>query len=685
MNRFRREIVICLLLVAANLVVFGQVVTHDFVTLDDYRYVVENPKVRTGLTREGFIWAFETGFHRHWHPLTWLSHMADSELFGLNPKGHHLVNLLLHSANTLLLFFIFLRMTRRLYPSALVAVLFAVHPLHVETVAWVADRKDLISALFWFLTILTYVGYCKQPKAVKFAPVFIFMAIGVLGKSSIMTLPFALLLLDYWPLARLGRGPMAPEDNGRFAKFSLLKVVAEKIPLFLLTAGAIIGAYITKDELIEAPVDSGSLWPNLSTTSRALCAYMVYVVKTLWPHHLAAPYPHPKFAPCVEWKVVIAVILLAAISAISLWQVRKRPYLIVGWLFFLGNLLPVVGLFKIGPAKMADRYTYISLIGLFIMVVFYLNEQIERHRWPKTAVVVVSTATVLALMVNAFLQTRHWKDSVSLFTHAVQVTHKNELAHNNLGIEYMHTGEIQKAMEHFKKALAVRPTYLNALVNVGVLLQRQGDLKEAKMYYSQSLKNRPDYAPAHYNLGRALEAEGNIDQAEYHYREAVKFLPDYHQAHNNLGVLMARRGRFHEAVKHFQKALKIQPKSVQALNNLGGALQKTGKTRQAKRNYQKAIGIEPDNAFALFNLAGILELEGDLKQAVSLYRGILSANPRSAKAYLGLGRVAESQGEFNKALDYYQKALKLKPSFYPAKNGRKRVLEKLGRKLLHSK
>ena len=678
MNRYQKKIVICLLLVIANLAVFGQIVTHDFVTLDDYRYVVENPKVRTGLTRAGFIWAFKTGFHQHWHPLTWLSHMADCEVFGLKSWGHHLVNLLFHTANTLLLFLIFLKMTRALNASAFVAILFAVHPFHVETVVWVADRKDLLSALFWFLTIWSYVRYCEKPGTEGFTVVFLFMAIGVLCKSSIMTLPFALLLLDYWPLARLGWGQMAPQDNERFAKSTLLKVVAEKISLFLLAAGAVIGAAITIGPLIDAPADRGSILPDLSTMSRALCAYMVYVVKTLWPYHLAAPYPHPKFAPCVEWKIVIAVMLLAAISAISLWQVRKRPYLIVGWLFFLGNLLTVVGLFKIGPVKMADRYTYISLIGLFIMAVFYLNEQIERHRLSKTAVAAVAADTVLALMVNAFLQTRHWKDSVSLFSHAVKVTQKNELAHNNLGIEYMHTGEIQKAMEHFKKALAVRPTYLNALVNVGVLLQRQGSLKEAKMYFSQSLKNRPDYAPAHYNLGRVLEVEGNIDQAEYHYREAVKFRPDYHQAYNNLGVLMARRGRFPEAVKHFQKVLKIQPQDAQALNNLGGALQKTGKTREAKKYYQEALKFDKDNANALFNLAGILELEEDLKQAESLYRQILLSNPKSAKAHLGLGKVAESRGELNSALYYYQEALNLQQNFYPAKSSRKRVLEKLG-------
>jgi len=678
MSRFRREIVICLLLVGTNLVVFGQIVTHDFVTLDDYRYVVENPKVRTGLTWEGFIWAFETGFHRHWHPLTWLSHMADCQLFGLNPGGPHLVNLLLHSANTLLLFFMFLRMTRSLYPSALVAVLFAVHPLHVETAAWVADRKDLLSAFFWFLTILTYVGYCHRPKVVKFVLVFIFMAMGVLCKSSIMTLPFTLLLLDYWPLGRLGWGQRTPEDSVRFARASLLKVVAEKIPLFLLCAGAVIGAYITIDAPIEAPVERGSFGPNLSTTPRALWAYLVYVVKTFWPYHLAAPYPHPRFTPLPGWKIGVAVLPLAAISAISIRQVRKRPYLIVGWLFFLGNLLPVVGLFNIGPDKMADRYTYIPLIGLFIMVVFYLNEQIGRIRLPRVAVAAVSTATVLALMGSAFLQTRHWKDSVTLFTHALQVTQKNELAHNNLGIEYMHTGDTQTALQQFQKALALRPTYLNALVNVGVLFQRQGNLKEAKMYYSQSLKNRPDYAPAHYNLGRALEEEGNYDRAEYHYKQAVKFSPDDHQSHNNLGVLMAKRGRFPEAVQQFREALKIQPQDAQALNNLGGALQKTGKIREAKYYYQKAIGIEPDNAFARFNLAGILEIEGNFEQAVSLYQGILSADPRSPNAYLGLGRVAETQGELIKALDYYQKALQLKPGFHPAQNGRKRVLEKIG-------
>jgi tetratricopeptide (TPR) repeat protein len=679
MIRYRKEIIICAILVGAILAVFGQVVTHDFVNLDDYSYVVQNYNVRPGLTLEGFIWAFKTGFHRHWHPLTWLSHMADCELFGLNPGGHHLVNLLLHAANTLLLFFILLKMTHAVYASACVAVLFAVHPFHVETVAWVADRKDLLSTFFWFLALLFYVRYCKKPETGRFAAVFVFMAIGVLCKSSIMTLPFTLLLLDYWPLSRLSWGQMELEKKVGFPRISVSKIIAEKTPLFLLAAGAIIAAYLTKGTRIDSPILGNGPLPDFSSTSHALCSYMVYVVKTFWPYHLATPYPHPKFAPCAEWDVAAAAILLTVISAISLWQIRKRPYIVVGWLFFLGNILPVIGFFKIGPVRMADRYTYIPLIGLFIMVVFFLKERVEYHRIPSNAVAAVSAVLVMLLMANAFMQTRHWKDTVSLFTHTIKVTHNNELAYNNLGIEYMRKGDMQKAMEHFKKAIGIHPAYPKALVNVGVLLQRNGQLKEAKTYYSRSLETRPTYSAAHYNMGLALEQEGNFDQAEYHYRKALISRPEYHQAHNNLGVLLARKGKFHEAAKHFQKALSVWPQDTQALNNFGGALQKMGKTRKAKSYYQKALSIDTGNSNALFNLAGILETEGDLKEAERNYQRILESNPRSAEAHLGLGRIAESRGDLKKALYYYQEATSLKQNFFPAKSSSKRVLKKLGR------
>jgi tetratricopeptide (TPR) repeat protein len=679
MNDARRKIIVCFILVSATLMVFGQVVTHDFVNFDDYGYVVENDYVRPGLTRQGFIWAFKTGFHRHWHPLTWLSHMADCELFGLNPWGHHLVNLLLHIANTLLLYFIFLRMTRAIYASAFVAIFFAVHPFHVETVAWVADRKDLLSAFFWFLTILAYVRYCEKPKPGRFAPVFVFMVIGVLCKSSIMSLPFALLLLDYWPLSRLRWGQMELENKVGFPKSTLTDIVTEKIPLFVLAAGAIIAAYMTKGAHIDSPLASGGILPDLSSTSHSLCAYMIYVVKTFWPHHLATPYPLPKLVPCAEWKVAAAVILLAVISAIALRQIRKRPYLIVGWLFFLGNILPVAGLFKIGPVRMADRYTYIPLIGLFVMVVFYLKERVEHYRIPQKAVAAVSAVLVLALMASAFIQTRHWKDTITLFTHVMQVTHKNELSHNNLGIEYMRRNDMQKAMEHFKQALAIRPAYPNALLNVGVLLQRQGNLEEAKRFYFQALEAQPDYATADNNLGWALEQEGKFDRAEYHYRRAVKSRPNFYQAHNNLGALLAHQERLDEAAMHFQNVLKVKPRNAQALNNLGGVLQKQGNIPEAKRHYLKALSIDPDNADALFNLAGIAEMAGDLKQAERNYQRTLKVNPKFIAARLGLGRIAESRGDLNKALYHYQEALNLAPNFYPAEISRKRILKNLGR------
>jgi Tfp pilus assembly protein PilF len=555
----------------------------------------------------------------------------------------------------------------------------------VETVAWVADRKDLLASLFWFLSVWAYVRYCERPGIGRFAPVFVLMAIGVLCKSSLMTLPFALLLLDYWPLSRFQLGQAKLHEDLNFPNSSLMRAIFEKIPLFLLAAIAVLAATMTKGQHIEGLVDRSSLLPDLFTTSHALCSYLTYVVKTFWPFHLATPYPHPKLAPCGEWEVVAGVLLLAIVSATALWQIRKRPYLAVGWLFFLGNLLPVIGFFKIGPVKMADRYTYISLIGLFVMVVFYLNEQGGRARFFKSIRAAIVVIVFLGLMTTAFMQTRHWKDTFSLFKHAILHTRNNALAHNNLGIEYMHAGDMQKAVDHFQKALAIRPHYPNALVNVGVVLQRQGKLQEAKVFYRRALETRPGYAAAHYNLGWALEQSGKFDQAEYHYRSALKAMPDYHQAHNNLGVLMAHSGRFHEAAKHFRKALKIEPQDSQSLNNLGGALQKSGKTREAKKYYLKALSLDRDNTHALFNLTGILEIEGDLNQAETYYHRILDAFPYSAEALLGLGRVAESQGKHDLALDYYQKALKQKPDFRPAKNRLLRLLEKNGPPRAYSK
>jgi Flp pilus assembly protein TadD len=568
-----------------NLIVYASVRHHDFVNFDDDDYVTANPVVLRGLTWHGVAWAFTTEHAVNWHPLTWLSHMLDVQLYGLDAGAHHLTNLLFHIGNTLLLFGLLHRMTGALGRSAFVAGLFAVHPLHVESVAWVAERKDVLSTLFWMLTLWAYIEYVKRPdlrqsSRRRYAAVLLFFALGLMAKQMLVTLPLVLLLLDFWPLGRVGIGPnpaggWAPARDGWATAGRL---VWEKLPLLALAAASSIATFVIHQR--GGAVIILSAIPLQLRIENALVSYVVYIGKMLWPAGLAVLYPYPQSLSA--WSVAVAFVTLTGISVAVIWAAPRRPYLPVGWFWYLGTLVPVIGLIQVGDQAIADRYTYIPLIGLFIIVAWGVPDLLVR--WPLRRVVLPKIAlpaaaclVILACAITARGQLEYWEDSTTLWTHTLAVTTRNNIAHNNLGATLADQGKTDEAIAHYSEALRIKSDYADAHNNLGVALADQGKLDEAIAHYSEALRIKPGYSDAHSNLGIALADQGNLDEAIAQFTEALRINPDSAKAHNNLGVALASQGKLDEAIAQFTEALQVKPDYADARNNLELALARRGK------------------------------------------------------------------------------------------------------------
>ncbi len=559
------SLVISLALVLAVLIAFWPTTGNKFVDWDDGPYVTRNPHVRGGLTLNGVVWAFTSlGYAENWHPLTWLSHMLDVELFGLNPRGHHLVSVILHAGNAILLFLVLRAMTGTLWRSALVAVLFAVHPLHVESVAWVAERKDVLSTLFWLLATAAYLQYVWQRSLGRYCAVLGLFALGFLAKPMLMTLPFVFLLLDYWPLGRMQPVPRASQ-TGKKAKITaapsqdtgraeVLSLVLEKVPFFALSALSAVMTWVAQSR----GGAMGYTFPFWYRLSNAMLAYATYLWKTVWPINLAAVYSHPRGA-LPTWRVLAAVLFLTTVSALVLWERRRRPYLVTGWCWYLGTLVPVIGLVQVGVQSMADRYTYIPLIGIFMMAAWCLPASVLTDPRQSKAAVGAGAVLLAGLMTLTWVQTTHWQDSQALFEHAVAVTKNNYLAHNNLGTIYAKLGRVNEASLHLKEALRLWPDSAEANYNLGTLLFMSGKLDEAREYFLKAIRAKPDYVDAYDIMGIAFFRQGKLGEALEYFQEAVRRKPDFADAHYNAAAVLLRMGRLKEAVLEYRTGLRLNP------------------------------------------------------------------------------------------------------------------------------
>jgi tetratricopeptide (TPR) repeat protein len=572
MDRRHSALVVILFLTIVTVALFWQVRNHEFVILDDDKYVTENSHVRDGLTWEGLVWAFTTTHANFWHPLTWISHMLDCELYGLDSGGHHFTNLLIHLANTLLLFLVLERMTGAFWPSAFVAALFALHPLHVESVAWVAERKDVLSTFFCVLTMGSYVRYAERPGINRYLLVLLSFVLGLMAKPMLVTLPFVLLLLDYWPLGRFqfiqpsGNSHAQTQKSVRSNnhRSSFFRLVLEKLPFFALAAVSSIVAFLAQEH--GGALRALNLFPIEVRMANAVISYASYIGKTIWPLHLAVFYPHPGMLPL--WQVIGAGLFLVSTSVLVIRAAHRFPYLTVGWLWYLGTLVPVIGLVQVGDHAMADRYTYVPLIGLFIMIAWGSGDISKRWRYRRIVLPISTGVLLCASMISTGFQLRHWQNSTTLFEHALDVTADNTLAHTNLGIVFAGQGKLDEAVAHYAQALRIKPDHLEARINMGAALATQGRLDEAVAHYSDALYIKPDFAGAHYNLGNALVAQGKITEAIAHFHEALRIKPNDSEIHNNLGIVLAKQGKTEEAITHFHEALRITPDYTLARKNL---------------------------------------------------------------------------------------------------------------------
>jgi protein O-mannosyl-transferase len=651
----RRNVLIYLCLAVAIIVVYWPVCHHEFANYDDYLYVTDNRHVQGGLTLRGFAWAFTTNHAGNWHPLTWLSHMLDWQLWAANAGAHHLVNVLFHIANTLLLFGVLRRMTASPWRSALVAGFFALHPLHVESVAWVAERKDVLSTCFGMLTMWAYVRYVETlkvhgsrftvqgsalhasvsaealAKAERFTLnafyglALLFFTLGLMAKPMVVTLPFVLLLLDYWPL---GRTQWAKPAAGESVKAPPSQLLKEKLPFFALAAVSCVVTYWAQRG--GGTVVSLARLPPGMRVANALLSYVGYMGKAFWPMGLAVFYPLQVRLPAAA--VMGAGIVLVGMTAAVIGRARREPWFVTGWFWYVGTLVPVIGLVQVGGQSMADRYTYVPLVGLFMMLCWGVPGRAMERQIVKVITCIAAGAVLAVCAALSRVQVGYWKDSETLFRHALDVTRDNWLAHYSLGIALGQAGRLQEAVEHYEQALRIDPDYAEAHNNLGDELVRLGRVKEAIQHYERVLRIDPDYAEVHNNLGNALLQAGRIEEAIGHCEQALRLKPDYAEAHNNLGNALLQAGRPQEAIGHWEQALRLKPDLAEAHYNMGLALVRLGKIQEAGDHWEQALRLKPDFAEAHNSLGLVLKQQGKIQDAIRHYEQALRVKPNHAEA-----------------------------------------------------
>jgi tetratricopeptide (TPR) repeat protein len=530
-------------LIVITITVYWQVGTHEFVSYDDNTYVTDNPNVATGITGENIIWAFTSTYVANWHPITWLSHMADVQLYGMNPRGHHLTNVVIHTASSLLLLLLLFRCAGSLWQSSFVAAMFALHPMHVESVAWVAERKDVLSAFFWFLTLFLYSEYAKKPGTGIYSSLifhlssplyllaFFSFILGLMSKPMLVTLPLVMLLMDFWPLGRYRL-----EEHEQQLR-QLVALIKEKLPFIacsLLSAGVTVfaqGVGGTMSDFVSVPLGI--------RIENALIAYLKYIGKALWPHDLAVLYPLSSSLQL--WQVISSLLVLLIVSATAIWFGRRYPYLTVGWFWFLITLLPVIGLIQVGVQSMADRYSYIPLVGIFIIAAWGVSELTNGLRHRRGILLLIAGAVIMASSALTWQQIGYWRDSVSLFQHALKVTSGNYIMHNNLGGLLFNKGNLDAAIQEYREALRINPNYIDARRNLGLALFDKGNLDAAIQEYRKVLQVNPNNTDTHYNLGRALYKKGDLDAAIREFQEVLRINPNDSFAQNDLEIALAQK------------------------------------------------------------------------------------------------------------------------------------------------
>jgi tetratricopeptide (TPR) repeat protein len=679
---------IAALVALVTVVLYWPATGYDFVNYDDELHVTTNVQVQKGLTWESIQWALWSPVNCIWHPLTVWSHMLDCQLFRLQPWGHHLTSVLLHAVNTGLVFLLLRGLTGVLWRSVLVAVLFGWHPLHVESVAWVAERKDVLSGFFGLLALMFYARYAEgqrqraegrrqkpatpntqhasrithhvsrlAPHACTFYLLSLFLfALGLMSKPMLVTWPFVMLLLDYWPLRRLEPSTITTPLS------TMWRLVREKIPFFALAVAASVVTLVVQQR--GGSLAMGESLPLAARVGNALISYCRYVGKLFWPTDLAVFYPHPGQWPLE--KVLLAGGVILGISVLVWVQRRRAPYLLMGWLWYCGTLVPVSQLVQTGGHAMADRYTYLPSLGMLILTIWSACELTGRWRYQVLALRVAGGAAIVLCLTLTRQQLGHWKDGETLFRHALAVTENNCVPHHGLGIALTRKGQLDEAISQFQEAIRLKPDDADAHNNLGNALDKKGQSDEAIRQYQEAIRLKPDYADAHYNLGNALGQKGQSDEAIRQFQEAIRLKPDYADAHINLGTALDRKGQIEEAISQYQEAVRVQPDYADSHYNLGLALGKRGQGDEAIRQFQEAIRLKPDHAEAHNNLGTAFYRQGHTGEAIREFQEALKLKPAYADAHYDLGLALGKKGQIEEAISQYQEAIRLKPDYAEA-------------------
>ncbi len=637
-SSFRDTLSISLILAAVILVVYAPVRHYGFLSWDDPLYVAQNVEVSQGLRWDGLVWAFTTGHSANWHPLTWLSHMTDVQLFGKSAGLHHLTSVLLHMANTLLLFWALCRMTGAWQPSAMVAALFAVHPVHVESVAWVAERKDVLSTFFWMLTLHAYISYVRRPCFRRYSAILLFFALGLMSKPMLVTLPLVLLLLDYWPLARV-------QMEARHLRV-WRQLAVEKIPLFILAALSSIATVLAQWR--GGAIGNFEIFPLSVRILNGVASYFAYVSKMFWPRNLAAFYPYESLS---GWFVAGCFLILISVTLLGIHLTRKYRWFLVGWLWYLGTLVPVLGIMQVGPQARADRYTYVPLIGLFIMLAWGVPALLGS--WQRRSVSIQVAAGILVvgvLTVAARNQVRYWETDLALWQHTVQATGNNYFSRMLLGSALADHGDLAEAAAQYTESLRLNPQFAEAHNGLGAVFFREGRLNEAMEHYTEAVRIKPGLAEPHSNRGAILWLQGKGVEAMAEFQTALKIKPDSAEVRYSYGFALAEQGNISEAINQFREALRINPEHVEAYNKLGNALASQGKFGKAIDQYAKALSIKSDFAGAHNNMAIALASQNRYPEAIFHFREALRLDPTLEDARVNLATALEEQEKSRQAV-----------------------------------
>jgi protein O-mannosyl-transferase len=671
-TNLQKKIIIILVFALLVLAVYWQVRNFEFINYDDQVYVTQNYSIQSGITCKGILNTFTDIRTANWHPLTMMSHMLDWQLFGPRAGGHHWTNVIIHIFNTILLFLLLNRLTGAVWRSALVAALFAVHPINVESVAWIAERKNVLSTFFWILTILFYARYVERPGWQRYLPVFICFALGLMSKPMLVTLPFVLLLLDYWPLNRTSintqdENSMHVNPSSQTGKTKLSFLLLEKIPLFILT---VISICVTLYIQHEGIVNLDSL-PPIKRISNAVLSYAIYIKKMFWPTDLAVFYPRTDIQ---TQQVLTAFALLVFITAISCGYFKKYPYLIVGWLWYLGTLVPVIGIVQVGAQAMADRYAYVPFIGLFIMFVWYLSDIVKRNVYIKFSLVLTSLVVILALSVLCWQRCQLWGDQFALWDNVLK-NYKVAFAYNFRGLAYVSKGQYRLALADYDSAIKMDKQFTEALSNRGILYVTIGQYENALKDYNEAQRLNPKFADAYYNRGILYLTIGQLDKAINDFTEAINIEPSMADAFDNRGVALRLKGQHEKSFADFNQALKINRNFAEAYFNLGMVYNAWKQYDSAIANFNEALRIKPQYEDAYFYRGISFASLGKYNEAIADYNYVLQINSKHIPALKNSGAILKKIKRYEDSSIQFKKILQTKPDDYDALKNLKEIEE----------